>query len=35
MTRMRDSKAIVIRDKMKDLITDFVALGMIAGGLKG
>ena len=34
MTRMRDSKAIVICDKMKDLITDFVALGMIAGGLK-
>lgn len=35
MTRIRNSKAIVIRDKMKDLITDFVALGMIAGGLKG
>ena len=35
MTRMRDSKAIVMCDKMKDLITDFVALGMIAGGLKG
>lgn len=35
MTRIRNSKAIVIHNQMKELIASFVALGMIAGGLKG
>lgn len=33
MSRMRDSKAIANRDRMKEMITAFVALGMIAGGV--